>query len=70
MKDATIATSGKYLKICTLLIELETVLLFWYLTYVLFLNLVPGDVPIVIWVAAVAATVILSGRQALIEAEK
>ena len=70
VKDATIETSGKYLKICTLLIELETVLLFWYLTYVLFLNLVPGDVPIVIWVAAVAATVILSGRQALIEAEK
>lgn len=70
VKDATIKTSGKYLRICTLLIELETVLMFGYLTCVLYLDRIPGDIPILIWVAAVAATVVFFGRKVLIEAQK
>ena len=69
VKDATIKTSGKYLRICTLLIELETALMFWYLTWALYSDRIPGDLPILIWVAAVAVTVILLGRYVLVAAE-
>ncbi|MBQ9030045.1 MAG: hypothetical protein IJ106_01150 [Parasporobacterium sp.] len=70
IRDATIQTSGKYLKICTLLIELETVLSFGYLTVTLYNKRIPGDIPILIWVALIAATIIFFGRYVLIEAQR
>ena len=70
VRTATIRTSGKYLKICTLLIELETVIIFGYVTYMLYQRHEPGDIPILIWVTVVAATVIFFGRYVLIAADR
>lgn len=70
VKEATIKTRGKYLKWATLLIELETVLVFGYITFSIYRGITPGDVPILIWVAAVAATIIYFGRYVLIAADR
>ena len=70
VKEATIQTQGKYLKLATLLIELETILAFGYVMISLYLDQIPGNLPLVIWVAAVAATIIFFGRYVLIEAGK
>lgn len=70
VKAATIKTKGKYLKWATLLIELETGISFGYITICLFNGSAPGDIPILIWVAAIAATVIFFGRYVGIAAER
>jgi len=70
VKAATIKTEGIYLKIATLLIELETTLAIGYVTVSLYLDRIPGDLPLIIWVAAVAATIIFFGRYVLIAAER
>lgn len=70
VKAATIKTEGRYLKIATLLIELETILAFGYIMVSLYCNQIPGELPLVIWVAAVAATIIFCGRYVLIAAER
>ena len=68
VKDATIRTEGKYLKIATLLIELETTLAIGYVAVTLFQDQIPGSLPLLIWVIAVAATIIFFGRYVLVEA--
>ena len=68
VKDATIKTEGKYLKIATLLIELETTLAIGYVTISLYQDQIPGEFPLVLWVLAVAATIIFFGRYVLIQA--
>ena len=70
VRDATIRTEGRYLKIATLLIELETILAFGYIMATLYMERIPGDLPLLIWVLAVAATVIICGRYVLTAAEK
>ena len=68
VKDATIKTEGKYLKIATLLIELETTLAIGYVTISLYLDQIPGEFPLILWVIAVAATIIFFGRYVLVQA--
>ena len=68
VKDATIRTEGKYLKIATLLIELETTLVIGYVTISLYHDQIPGELPLILWVLAVAATIIFFGRYVLIQA--
>ena len=70
VKAATIKTEGRYLKIATLLIELETILAIGYIMVTLYCGQIPGELPLIVWVAAVAATIIFLGRYVLIAAEK
>jgi len=70
VREATIKTKGKYLKLATLLIELETAIAFCYIAYSLYNGKTPGDIPILVWVAAVAATIIFFGRYVKIEAQR
>jgi len=68
VKDATIRTEGRYLKIATLLIELETTLAIGYVTISLYRDTIPSELPLVIWIAAVAATIVFFGRYVLVQA--
>lgn len=70
VKEATIKTKGKYLKMATLLIELETAAAFLYVTWCFYNGNAPGDIPILIWVAAVAATIVFFGYYVKTAAEK
>ena len=70
IRDATIKTEGRYLKLCTILIELETVVAFIYITITLYLGNIPSDLPIIIWVAAVVGTIIACGRYVKIAADR
>lgn len=70
IREATIKTKGKYLKMATLLIELETVISFGYITWCLYNGTAPGNIPIIVWVAAVVATIIYFGRYVKIAAER
>lgn len=70
IRESTIKTEGKYLKFATLLIELETTIMLGYITFTLYNGQIPGDLPILIWVAAVVATIIFFGRYVGIAAER
>ena len=65
VKEANIKTGGRYLKFATLLLELETVLLFGYITLVLYFGYIPGDIPVFMWVAAVVITVVAFSKYAV-----
>ena len=70
VKQATIKTEGRYLKVCTLFIELETTLAFGYVMVSLYFDRIPGDMPVVIWALVAAATVVICGRYVLVAASK
>ena len=70
VKEANVKTGGRYLKFATLLLELETVLLFVYITLVLYFGYVPGDLPVLMWVAAVVITVVAFSKYAINAAQK
>ncbi len=69
VREANVKTGGRYLKLATLLLELETVLLFGYITLVLYFGYIPGDIPVLMWVAAVVITVVAFSKYALNAAE-
>ena len=70
VREATIRTQGRYLKITTLLVELETILAFGYIMGSLYQEQIPGDLPLVVWVLAVIATVVFFGRYVLTAAKR
>lgn len=70
VKTATLKTEGKYLKLTTLLLELEVGLGFWYMTLSMYNGIMPQDVPVLIWFAVIIGTVIFFGRYVLIAAER
>lgn len=70
IREATIKTQGQYLKFATLLLELETTIMLGYITVSLYLGRVPGDLPVLVWVAAVVATIIFFGRYVGIAASR
>ena len=70
IKNAAIKTEGKYLKFCTLLLEMETTIMFLFITYVLNLGAMPGDLPVLLWVLVIAATIVIFGRYDIVEASK
>ena len=70
IREATIKTEGRYLKLATLLVELETVLVFGYIILALYQGMTPSDLPILIWVAAVVGTIIACSRYVEIAAER
>lgn len=57
-------TEGTLLKLLTLLLELETALCFLYIDISLYVGYVPNDAVMLAWVAALALSVYLPGRQA------
>lgn len=57
-------TEGTLLKRLTLLLELETALCFFYIDISLYVGYAPSDAVMLIWVAAMALSVYLPGRQA------
>ncbi|MCF0230460.1 MAG: hypothetical protein HUJ76_12320, partial [Parasporobacterium sp.] len=61
---------GQWLKFAALCIEFETTLMFYYITYALYNGMAPNDAPIIIWVAAVAITIVLFARWDLAQARK
>lgn len=57
-------TDGTLLKLLTLLLELETALCFLYIDISLYVGYAPSDAVMLVWVAAMALSVYLPGRQA------
>lgn len=64
VRAGMVKCDGWLLKLVTLLVELETALVFFYVDIMLFLGLSPGNAAMILWLAALAVTIYLPCRRA------